>query len=39
MLPYFDFALVVAGTSEPVLEQVVGLELGEGPGALAAAIP
>ena len=36
-----DLPLVVAlaGTSEPVVEQVAGLELREGPGALALAIP
>ena len=37
----FDLALVIplARTTEPVLEQVVGLELGEGSGALATTIP
>ena len=35
-----DLSLVVAlaGTSKPVIKQVVGLELGEGPGALALAL-
>ena len=37
----FDLSLVVAlaGTPEPVLEQVVGLEFSEGPGALPPAVP
>ena len=35
-----DIPLVIAlaGTTEPVLEQVVGLQLGEGPGALPASV-
>ena len=32
------FVIAPAGTAEPVIEQVVGLELGEGAGPLAAAI-
>ena len=36
-----DLPLVVAlgGTAEPVIEKVVGLKLGEGPGAFTASIP
>ena len=33
------FVVALAGAAEPVLEQVVGLELGEGPGALTPTIP
>ena len=35
---HFAFVVALAGTPEPVLEQVVGLQLGEGPGALAPAV-
>ena len=36
---HFAFVVALAGTPEPVLEQVVGLQLGEGAGALATAVP
>ena len=36
---YFAFVIALAGAAEPVLEQVVGLQLGEGAGALTPAIP
>ena len=34
-----SLVIALAGTPEPVLEQVVGLQLGEGPGALTPAVP
>ena len=36
---HLPLVVPLAGTTEPVLEQVVGLELGEGPGALSPAVP
>ena len=36
---HLTLVVALAGTAEPVLEQVVGLELGEGSGALAPAVP
>ena len=35
---YFSLVIALAGTPETVVEQVVGLDLGEGPGALASAV-
>ena len=35
---YLAFVIALAGAAEPVLEQVVGLQLDEGPGALAPAV-
>ena len=35
---HLAFVIALAGTPEPVLEQVVGLQLGEGAGALAPAV-
>ena len=36
---HLTLVVALAGTAEPVLEQVVGLDLGEGSGALAPAVP
>ena len=35
---HLAFVIALAGAAEPVLEQVVGLELGEGAGALTTAV-
>ena len=39
LLIHLTLVIALAGAAEPVVEQVVGLQLGEGTGALATAVP